>query len=217
MKFSEKLIEIRKEHKLSQEKFAEMLGVTRQTVSNWENCKNYPDISTLIMISNKFNISLDELLKDDKTMVSNLDKKIKKNKLFKIIIAVLILIIVLYGILFYLFPEVVSSNPKDHGRAWITCSKGDEEMLYQLGYNKVFKYTLGSNWSYYNKDYISEGDKFEGKYFTEEIKEEFLKQLDEKDPKKYDEHIKFVKDFYESNGATCVDGYPDWYLGGVIG
>ena len=44
---------------MSQEQFAEEIGVTRQTVSNWEIYKNYPDISTIVKISDIFNISLD--------------------------------------------------------------------------------------------------------------------------------------------------------------
>ncbi len=217
MNFGEKLVGIRKSNKLSQEKFAEMLGVTRQTVSNWENLKNYPDISTLIMISNKFDISLDSLLKDDKLMVNNIDTKIKRNKILKVIITLLVLIIVLYSILFYLFPEVVGGNPKNNGKAWITCTNGDEQMIYQLAYNKVFKYTLGSSWTYYNKENPYEGSEMENKYFTKDIKDEFLRQLDEKDPKQKDEHIKFVKEYYESVGSTCEDGFPDWYIGGTIG
>ena len=53
MKFGEKLIKLRKEKKLSQEQLAEELGVTRQTISNWENYKNYPDIAMLTKISDK--------------------------------------------------------------------------------------------------------------------------------------------------------------------
>ena len=63
MNLGDKLIELRKENKMSQEKFAEILGVTRQTISNWENYKNYPDISTIIKISDVFHISLDILLR----------------------------------------------------------------------------------------------------------------------------------------------------------
>ena len=59
-----KLTEIRKENKMSQEEFAELFNVSRQTVSAWENSKSYPDIETLIRISEKFNISLDILLKE---------------------------------------------------------------------------------------------------------------------------------------------------------
>ena len=59
MNLGDKLIKLRKDNKMSQEQFAEEIGVTRQTVSNWENYKNYPDISTIVKISDIFNISLD--------------------------------------------------------------------------------------------------------------------------------------------------------------
>ena len=50
---------------MTQEAFAKMYSVTRQTVSNWENEKSYPDLSTLVKISDEFNVSLDVLLKGD--------------------------------------------------------------------------------------------------------------------------------------------------------
>jgi len=56
---------IRKEKNLTQEEFANCFYVTRQTVSNWENERCYPDLHTLVAISNCFNISLDILIKDD--------------------------------------------------------------------------------------------------------------------------------------------------------
>ena len=76
---------IRKEHQLTQEQFGSLFHVTRQTVSNWENDKNYPDLQMLIDISNQFGISLDTLIKEDPKMVKTLDKervlgKIKKEK-----------------------------------------------------------------------------------------------------------------------------------------
>ena len=52
---------IRKEEHLSQEDFAEMFHVSRQTISNWENSKSYPDLETIIKISDSFQISLDIL------------------------------------------------------------------------------------------------------------------------------------------------------------
>ena len=45
------IIEIRKQRKMTQEDFAKLFHVTRQTVSNWENEKSYPDIKTLVEIS----------------------------------------------------------------------------------------------------------------------------------------------------------------------
>ena len=59
---------IRKEHQLTQEEFGRLFHVTRQTVSNWENRKSFPDLQILIEISNQFDISLDTLLKGDSKM-----------------------------------------------------------------------------------------------------------------------------------------------------
>ena len=103
MNLGDKILKIRKDNKMSQEQFAEILNVTRQTVSNWENGKNYPDIETLIKISDKFNVSLDILLKGDKEMIKDINKKIKNNKVLKIIIAVLIVIIIalIFGLKIY--------------------------------------------------------------------------------------------------------------------
>lgn len=50
---------------LSQEELAENVYVTRQTISNWENNKSYPDIHSLLLLSTFFNISLDQLIKGD--------------------------------------------------------------------------------------------------------------------------------------------------------
>ena len=89
MNLGDKLIKLRKENKISQEEFAEKLGVSRQTVSNWENYKNYPDISTIVKISELYNISLDILLKGDLEMINNLDTKIKNSKKYKNILLVI--------------------------------------------------------------------------------------------------------------------------------
>lgn len=75
MDIGKQLIQIRKEHQLTQETFGALFHVTRQTVSNWENGKNYPDLQTLITISNHFEISLDTLLKGDLTMIKTIDKE----------------------------------------------------------------------------------------------------------------------------------------------
>lgn len=58
--------------KLTQEQAAEALGVSRQTVSNWENEKTYPDIVSVIKMSDLFEISLDHLLKGrEETLMSD--------------------------------------------------------------------------------------------------------------------------------------------------
>lgn len=50
---------------LSQEELAQKVYVTRQTISNWENNKSYPDIHSLLLLSSLFNISLDQLIQGD--------------------------------------------------------------------------------------------------------------------------------------------------------
>lgn len=64
MKFNEKLQELRKEHQLSQEQLAEKLLVSRQAISKWESGKSMPDIANLVKLSEIFQMSLDDLIKD---------------------------------------------------------------------------------------------------------------------------------------------------------
>ena len=66
---------IREKHQLTQEELGNLLHVTRQTISNWENTKSYPDLRTLVEISNRFEVSLDTLLKGDTEMVKTIDKE----------------------------------------------------------------------------------------------------------------------------------------------
>ena len=70
MALSEKLYELRKKGGLSQEQLAERLGVSRQAVSKWESGKAVPESDTLISISEYFNVSLDYLMKEDDSAVS---------------------------------------------------------------------------------------------------------------------------------------------------
>ena len=65
MEFRKILKEKRKELGLTQEQLAKDLNVSRSAISNWEIGRNYPDIETLITISNVFNIPLDYLLNED--------------------------------------------------------------------------------------------------------------------------------------------------------
>ena len=75
MNLGKQILSIRKEREMTQEEFGGMLHVTRQTVSNWENEKSYPDLQTLVDISEMFEISLDTLLKEDSKMIKTIDKE----------------------------------------------------------------------------------------------------------------------------------------------
>ena len=77
MDFGNQIKNIRKKESLTQEQFAIKLNVSRQAVSNWENNKNLLDIGMLILMSNIFKISLDELIKGDDHMNNMTEKVIK--------------------------------------------------------------------------------------------------------------------------------------------
>ena len=62
MSFAENLKQLRKENGLSQEDLAEILDVSRQAVSKWEQGNGYPEVEKLLLLSNKVNISLDNLM-----------------------------------------------------------------------------------------------------------------------------------------------------------
>lgn len=65
MTVGEKITKLRKEQNLTQEQFAEILKVSRQSVSKWERDDAYPDTEKLIRMGKIFNCSLDYLLKDE--------------------------------------------------------------------------------------------------------------------------------------------------------
>ncbi|MBQ2823132.1 MAG: helix-turn-helix transcriptional regulator [Oscillospiraceae bacterium] len=65
MELGSQIKKYRNQNNWSQEELAEKVYVSRQTVSNWENEKSYPDIHSIILLGTVFNVSLDELIKGD--------------------------------------------------------------------------------------------------------------------------------------------------------
>lgn len=110
MEIGAKLKDARMRAGMTQEKVAEEIQVTRQTISNWENEKFFPDIVSVIRLSSLYGISLDQLLKGDEEMMEHLEKTtniVKSNQ--KLIIA--IIANVLLVILFVLFNGLIIRNP----------------------------------------------------------------------------------------------------------
>ena len=66
--------------KLTREQVAEDLNVSRQTISNWENGKSLPDIVSIIRMSELYDLSLDELLKGDATLLNKIERDMKVAK-----------------------------------------------------------------------------------------------------------------------------------------
>ena len=80
MEIGKQIKKYRTDRKLSQEALAERIFVSRQTISNWENDKNYPDMKSLLLLSSLFNVSLDILVKGD---LEEMKKEIKKEEISK--------------------------------------------------------------------------------------------------------------------------------------
>ena len=80
MELNEQIKKYRTEMNISQEELAEKIYVTRQSISNWENGKTYPDIHSLLLLSSLFGISLDQLVKGD---IEIMKEEIKKEVFFK--------------------------------------------------------------------------------------------------------------------------------------
>ena len=81
MNLGENLRKIRKDNNLSQEDLADLLKVSRQSVSKWESGIAYPEMDKILLICKKFNIKVDELLNEDLNEVKeDKERKININK-----------------------------------------------------------------------------------------------------------------------------------------
>lgn len=117
MKFSEKIIKLRKQNGLSQEEFADMINVSRQAIYKWETEQSSPDVKNVQEISQKFNISIEYLLNDNlnEEAIQKNSNKTKKNliKIFLKIIACLLIFYLLTVILkFCLLSRIMWKSSK---------------------------------------------------------------------------------------------------------
>lgn len=98
MNIGDKIKEERLKKEWTQEQLAQLLNVSRSTVSSWEVARNYPDLETIVAISDLFGISLDSLLREDKQMAKVTTKKLKRGNLYKkALIAVSIIVLLYFG------------------------------------------------------------------------------------------------------------------------
>ena len=109
MEIGKRLKEARQMSGLTQENVAEKLNVSRQTISNWETEKFYPDILYVLQLSDLYQVSLDELLKGDEHMIQHLEDStntVKSNR--KILLAFICNICLLF--LFFIFVTPISKS-----------------------------------------------------------------------------------------------------------
>lgn len=108
MKIGDKLKEARLKKNMIQEEVAEKIFVSRQSISNWENNKTYPDIGNIIALSDLYEISLDELLKGSDNFMKHLEEStdlVKSNKKLIGIIIIALLTMVIIALFTEFMPE----------------------------------------------------------------------------------------------------------------
>lgn len=94
MELGTQIKKYRNAHSLSQDELAEKIFVSRQSISNWENGKTYPDIKSLLLLSEVFSVSLDQLVKGDidimkkEINVQEMAKFQKDNTVFAVLLIV---------------------------------------------------------------------------------------------------------------------------------
>ncbi len=110
MKIGDKLKNARIKKSMTQEEVADKLYVSRQSISNWENNKTYPDIGNVLALSDLYEVSLDELLKGSDNFMKHLEEStdiVKSNKKLIFFIVLGLIAMILMAIFTQFLPEKV--------------------------------------------------------------------------------------------------------------
>lgn len=211
MKFSEKLQKMRKENKFSQEQLADMLDVSRQSVSKWESGQTYPEMDKLLSLCKIFNCSLDELTNDEITEVDmsknkknvfgnlvdeifdlfdrsfDMFKSMESKNLSKCVIELLILILVLliFKIPFEYINDLgksIFANLGPFSNIFISLWNFIINIIYLILFILIFFYIFKTR--YLDRYMKQEIKKIEAKDI--EVKEEVIEKIEKKEPKKRD-------------------------------
>lgn len=100
MLLNERLKQLRLQYNYTQENVAQKIGVSKQSVSKWESGKSYPDIDNLIILSDIYNVTIDELIREDSILKKRIKIK-KKNRVVDFLGGSLVFV------LFYVIKEVL--------------------------------------------------------------------------------------------------------------
>jgi len=148
LEISKRIRDYRKEKNLTQKQLGDRVNVSDKTISSWENGRTYPDISMIIKLAEIFELSLDNFLKEDKSIVEKISKDTSfrkkqniKNKTLGAIIAVLLFALVY---IVYQNIDLVSINkPEDIGQLTLT----ETDVSFDVGipsYRSIRSYMIDS-------------------------------------------------------------------------
>lgn len=168
MEIGQKLKGARLRVKLTQEAVADAVGVSRQTVSNWENNKSYPDIVSVIKLSDLYSVSLDELLKEDENMIKHLDEstntvKSQQKFIFTVRMGILgelfILSLLLYCIVLWLVPSIhpllsllIHILPAVFAQL-LMCSVGKQKLIHALPLLATSALAAWGTWLFFTSEH----------------------------------------------------------------
>ena len=98
---------------LSQEELAERIYVSRQTISNWENDKSYPDVNSLVLLSETFQVSLDNLIKGDIDIMKEVIQReeVVKMKHYGAVYTILLTATVVYAVPLFMWLDTWAFIP----------------------------------------------------------------------------------------------------------
>ena len=141
MTIGNKIENLRKKKKISQEKLAELLGISRQTLSNYENDITSPDLNQAKKICEIFDASLDELIGNDNTVsskISSTERLVKKQtKTIRIILVTLYIIIMTFLIIFTIHYLTKRDFTKDY-QAVFTCTNKKEKLMVNIKFESKY-------------------------------------------------------------------------------
>ena len=188
MNLGEKILRLRKKISISQEQLGEQVGVTRQTISNWELGETSPNPEQLKLLSKALNVSIDELLEND--IKSIIEDKVNKtennsNKILKVLKTIGIII----GILLFFLVVINTSVLFFSNYFQKTSTAGGVETTCEYK-NEVIKVGV---W----KDYQS------GNLYLQTENQEILNKFKAYDYNHEEKMLNDIIKYIEDNGGKC--------------
>ncbi len=193
VKIGKFIAEKRKEKKLTQQQFAEKLGVSDRAISNWENGKNMPDISLLPIINKELDVTVNDLMSGEKVdkkeyqekfeenIIYTIDKTVKKeNRILKIILWSIFAFIFLF--VMYVSIESIYMHSNMDSTPLI---KKSYSVDIRAGDNEFFEQTIYS-YGFHVKYYYKQKDPNKQRIIANDINKEDFELIQ--------------KDFYLNNG-----------------
>ena len=188
---------IRVNNNLTQKEFSDILGVTYQAVSKWENGKNLPDIAILKEISEKFNVDINELL----------DTKVEKKNNKRIVIIVSLIVVLIVAVVLSI---VFIFNKNDFNLKTIDTTCSEFSISGSAAYNKSKAYIYISNIEYCGEENNTKYKKIVSKLYLSTEKSDEKLYSDTKEDISLDDYLNNFSMSVNSN--ICLNFKGDLML-----